>query len=444
MSDSPNADIEAALAGVERSIAQIEDCDPAEREALVAELRELRDLAEKLKHQRVEIAVFGEISTGKSALINALAGAEVASVNVRGGWTKEVWRLDWAAGDDPATPLDESELVLVDTPGLNEVEGEQRANMARDAAERADLVLLVCDGDLNETEFSALEQIAGFHKPVLLVVNKIDLYTDTELADLKKSLTSPRVTKLVGGEENVLFISADPRETEYLIEQPDGTTKSEWRNPPAKVEPVRARILEVLVDEGKTLVALSAAMYSADRADRVAAIRVRMRSNRADGIVWSYAAGKALAVAMNPWAVADVAGGVAVDAAMVATLASVYGIEITTENARELVTAILKAAGWLMLGELVVSAGSSVFKGLTFGGSTVLTAIPQGAAAGYGSYLVGQASRYYFEHGASWGEGGPKSIVTKILANTDKASIVERLKTEIRDKLSRNRHSEKK
>jgi uncharacterized protein (DUF697 family) len=129
---------------------------------------------------------------------------------------------------------------------------------------------------------------------------------------------------------------------------------------------------------------------------------------------------------------------------MVLTLASVYGIEMTTDNARRLVMAILQAAGWMMLSEAVVSFGSSFFKGVTFGGSTLLTALPQGAAAGYGSYLVGQAARYYFEHGGSWGDRGPKRVVQRILENTDKASIVERLKGEISKKLARNRHGSEK
>ncbi|MEQ8846992.1 DUF697 domain-containing protein [Botrimarina sp.] len=443
MTDSPDSDLEEALAGVERSIAQIEGCDPAERAALVAELRELRDLAEKLRHERVEIAVFGEISTGKSALINALAGGESAGVSVRGGWTKEVWRVGWSAPATKAPGLGESELVLVDTPGLNEVEGAARADMARDAAERADLVLLVTDGDLNETEFSALRLVAALHKPVLVVVNKKDLYTPAQLEELRESLHQPRVTKLVGGPENIVFASADPREVEYLIESADGSTRSEWRKPPADVEAVRVRVLELLVDEGKALVALNAAMYTADRSDRVAALRVRMRSARADQVVWSFASAKALAVALNPWAVADVAGGVAVDVGMVASLGAVYGFGVSTDNARELVAAILKAAGWLMLGEAAVSLGSSLLKGVTFSGSTLFTALPQGAAAGYGSYLVGQAARAYFEQGASWGEGGPKRIVARILENTDKASVVARLKGEIRQKLARNRHGSK-
>ncbi len=443
-----DSEIQAALAGVERAIVQVEGSHSTERDALRAELRELQDLAEKLRNERVEVAVFGEISTGKSALINALAGqyetnCKKSNVNVRGGWTKEVWRLDWKKGDAEATVLpglENSQLVLVDTPGLNEVEGEARANMARDAAERADVVLFVTDSDLNETEHNALAQIASCHKPIILVLNKVDLYTDTELESLKQSLLKPRVADLIGGKANLIFASADPREMEYLVEQPHGSTKSEWRKPSPKIEEVRARILELLSDEGKALVALSAAMYAADRTDRVAALRVRMRSKSADKVIWSYAITKALAVAWTPWPVADVGGGMAVDVAMVATLAQVYGIPITTANAKDLVISIFKAAGWLMLGEAAVSLGSSLFKGVTFGGSTVLTALPQGAAAGYGSYLVGQAARYYFEQGGSWGSDGPKQVVSRILENTDKQSVIDRLKGEIKKKLASNRH----
>lgn len=443
-----DSEIAAALAGVERAIEKVEGSNSTERDALRAELQELQDLAEKLRNERVEVAVFGEISTGKSALINALSGRNetdsgAADVNVRGGWTKEVWRLDWNEGDAEATVLpglENSQLVLVDTPGLNEVEGEARANMARDAAERADVVLFVTDSDLNETEHNALAEIAGCHKPIILVLNKVDLYADEELTALRKSLLRPRVADLIGGEANLIHASADPREMEYLVEQPNGSTKSEWRKPPPKVDEVRARVLELLSDEGKALVALSAAMYAADRTDRVAALRVRMRSKNADKVIWSFAITKAIAVSLNPVAVADVGGGMAVDVAMVATLAQVYGIPITTANAKDLVISIFKAAGWLMLGEAVVSLGASLFKGITFGGSSVLTAIPQGAAAGYGSYLVGQAARYYFEQGGSWGADGPKQIVTRILENTDKQSVIDRLKGEIKKKLASNRH----
>jgi hypothetical protein len=72
-----------------------------------------------------------------------------------------------------------------------------------------------------------------------------------------------------------------------------------------------------------------------------------------------------------------------------------------------------------------------------------LTYLPQGAAAGYGSYIVGQAARYYFEHGASWGQHGPKQVVTRILENTDRRSVLQRLKEEIKKKISLNRYAAK-
>ncbi|TWT90958.1 tRNA modification GTPase MnmE [Pseudobythopirellula maris] len=441
--DDLDADLQSAQRAVERAIEQIEGGDPGERDALVDELRQLREMADKLRHARVEIVVFGEISTGKSALINALVGEQAAAVNARGGWTKDVWRFDWGGAGYRLPGLEDSEVMLVDTPGLNEVDGAARAAMASEAAERADLILFVTDSDLNETEHNALADLAGCHKPILLVLNKTDLYTPDQLASLKKSLADPRVTRLVP-EENHVYVSADPREVEYLVEQADGGERSEWRRPAPKVEPLRERILEVLDADGKALVALAASLFAADRSDRVAALRVQMRSKRADRTIWTFAVAKATAVAFNPIAVADVAGGVAVDAAMVATLANVYGLEMTTTNAKNLALAILKAAGWVVLAEAVTTYGVSLLKAVSFGSVTPLTALPQGAAAGYGSYLVGQAARFYFENGASWGDGGAKRVVADILDHTDKRSVIEKLKTEIRTKLGANRHASKK
>lgn len=431
-----------ALRAVERALEQVDDCTPEERAALASDIRSLRDMLSKLRAGRIEIAVFGEISTGKSALINALVGKEVADVSIRGGWTKDVWDVPWQADGFVVPGFEDSGVVLLDTPGLNEVDGAARTAMARDAAERADLVLFVTDSDLNETEYSALVELANGHKPLILVVNKSDLYTPEQLYDLLQLFRGSRLEGIVET-ENIVTTAADPRPVEYHIESADGKVRQEWREPEPDVEDLRVRMLEILQRDGADLVALNASMFAADRSDRVGALRVQMRSDRANSIIWSYAAVKSLAVAVNHFPVLDVLGGTAVDAAMVATLGKVYGIEITTDNARDLVTSILKAAGWVMVGEAVVSYVSSFFKGLTWGTSTAISALPQGAAAGYGSYIVGQAARYYFENGASWGEKGAKRVVARILENTDKQSVIEHLKTEIKSKLSSNRHSAK-
>ena len=424
----------AALDSVRRAIEQVEGCSDAEKAALTEELSGLREMAKKLRGGQVEIVVFGEISTGKSALVNALTGQQQAAVNVRGGWTKDVWRLGWGGAGYRLPGFEESEVLLVDTPGLNEVDGAERAAIARQAAERADLLLFVTDSDLNETEHSALVDLAAAHKPIILVVNKVDLYTPKQLDDLLTALRDERLEGVIDP-ENIVLTSADPREVQHIIESADGSTREEWRKPSVKVDDLRARILEVLEADGSALVALSASMYAADRSDRVAALRVRMRNTKATQVISSYAVTKALTVGFTPPAV-DVAGGVAVDAAMVATLASVYGIELSLAKSKTLVLSIIQAAGLMLAAEATVGW---LLKGLTFGA----TALPQAAAAGYGSYIVGQASRYYFEHGASWGDRGAKQVVADVLANTDKRSVIANLKNEIRNKLSKNRHAKK-
>jgi small GTP-binding protein len=435
-----DTDFQAAIVSVRRAIDKYQGCTPAEREELARDLSELEQMAAKLESGRVEIVVFGEISTGKSALINALVGDEIAQVNVQGGWTKDVWHVPWNGIGYCVPGLDNSQVVLVDTPGLNEVDGAERAEMARSAAARADLVLFVTDSDLNETEYSALVELAASHKPILLVLNKADLYSRHELEQLVELFRGRRLAGLVEP-NNILVTQANPREMEFVIEGADGSVRHEWRKPAPKVEELRARILEVLNAEGKSLIALNAAMFAADKSDRMGALRVRYRENEASKVIWSYAVTKALAVALNPIPAVDVLGGTAVDATMVVTLGRIYGMSITTSNARDLVTSILKAAGWVMASEVVVSYASSVFKALTVGHGTVLTALPQGAAAGYGSYIVGQAARHYFQHGASWGDESPKEVVKQILANTDKQSVLERLKTEISKKISLNRYA---
>jgi small GTP-binding protein len=424
---------DAALAAVRHAVEQFDGCSEEERHALEADIDRLRAMGEKLEAGRLEIVVFGEISTGKSALINAIVGEAVTQVNIQGGWTKDVWHVDWNGSGYCVPGFAKSQVVLVDTPGLNEVDGAARAQMAHEAAARADMVLFVTDSDLNETEYMALGELAASSKPIMLVLNKIDLYSPKEREQLVEQFTRGRMADIVDP-RNVVMTSADPRAIEYVREMADGTTQSDWRKPEPDVAALRARILEVLEAEGKELLALNAALYAADKSDRIAAMRVRMRDNRAQTMIWSFAATKSIAVAINPLAVIDVIGGSAVDVTMVATLAKVYGIELTKTNAQALVKSIVKAASWVM----VINVASSLFKGLTLGYGTVLTALPQGAAAGYGSYIVGQAARYYFEHGASWGGDAPKQVVTNILEATDKESVLARLKDEIQRKIRLN------
>ncbi len=433
-----------AIAAVEHALDKYRNCSDEEKAKLRAELAGLRDMHDKLQSGRVEIVVFGEISTGKSALINALVGQAVASVDVRGGWTKEIWHVEWNGTGYCLPGLGESQVVLVDTPGINEVGGDTRGQMAREAAQRSDLLLFVTDSDLNETEHTSLVNLAAFSKPMLVVLNKIDLYSRDQRARLIDVLANERLKDVIPAEQ-IVTAAADPREQEYVIQSADGKERSEWRKPPPDVTELKAKILELLDREGLALIALNAALYAADKTDRIASLRVQLRQRRAMQVIWSYATVKAIAVGLSPigFGFADIFGGMVVDGAMIVTLAQVYGLELSWAHAQSLALSIAKAGGWMTLGTLASTAAFSAVKAMSLGKSTLVTALPQGAAAGYGSYIVGEAARYYFEHGSSWGGESPKAVVQRILAKTDKQSVVARLKEEIAKKLRINPYSGK-
>lgn len=436
-----NDSYQQALATLRKTLSKLEGGSADELNLLQDDIRRLHDMTNKLVAGRVEIVFFGEISTGKSALINAMVGEVITAVDVRGGWTREIWKVDWDGSGYCVPGLADSQVVLVDTPGINEVGGGDRAAAAREAAAQADLLVFVTDSDLNDVEYAAVCELVKLHKPLIVVLNKIDLYSPKQRETLLKTLREDRLAELVPPEQ-IVTTCADPRETEFIIESADGKTRSEWRQPDADVAALKACILQTLEQDGLALITLNAAMYAADKNDRIATLRVQLRERAANKTIMSYAAIKALAVALNPVGAADVVGGSIVDATMVAVLARIYGLEMTTSHARKLVTAILQAAGLVLLGELVISYSASALKLVLFGSSALLTAIPQGAAAGYGSYIVGKAAKYYFEHGSSWGSQGAKAVVRRILDETDKQSVLQRLKAEIRDKISRNPHAD--
>jgi GTP-binding protein Era len=426
---------------LQETLGKLRGCSERERKELQREFAQLNDMMAKLDHGQVELVVFGEISTGKSALINAMLGDSVADVDVQGGWTREIQRSEWKTCEYRVPGLNQSGVLLVDTPGINEVEGQERAELAEEAARPTDLILFVTDSDLNEVEHAALKQLSALKKPLMLVLNKKDLYSPEQRTRLLEILTRERLPGLMPL-DHVVMTSADPREVEYVIEDAQGNTRNEWRRPDPDVQELKGKILEILDRDGLALVALNAAMYAADQSDRIAALRIELRNHLANRVIGGYAAVKALVVGWSPAAV-DIIGGGLVDASMVGVLSKIYGLDLSWQHARKLAGAIGQAAGWVILGETVSYLGASLFKGLTLGLATPLTAIPQGAASGFASYIVGQSAKYYFEHGASWGGRSPKAVVQEILEQTDRESVLGHLKDEIKQKILFNPHARK-
>jgi GTPase len=427
-----------SLATLRRVISRFQQASSDEQQTLAREFEELLGMQEKLVGGRVDIVVFGEINAGKSSLLNALIGEPVAAVSQRGGTTTHADRVGWEQAEYTVPGFAGSRVVLVETPGVHEIGGQERSRLAQRAAERADLILFVIAADLREGEFEYLSRLATSNKPILLVLNKTDLYSRDQLTALLDALRE-RVRGIVRPED-VVSAAADPLEREYEIRHADGTVSYEWRKPPPRVDDLKRRILEVLEQEGRVLVALNAALFAASTSDKLVSTKLRMRERPASDLILRFAVAKGVAVAVNPIPVADVASGLAIDVTMILALSRLYGIEMTRRKAAELLKSILSSTGGLIGVELATHAVMHAINITTLGAGVVVTALPQGIAGAFGSYIVGQAARRYFEHG-SWGAGGPKQVVENILRETDKLSILRLLAGRIIGELRENRHA---
>jgi uncharacterized protein len=417
--------------------------------ALRTEIELLKSSLDKLDQGVIRIATFGLVSRGKSAVLNALLGQKVLQTGPLHGVTQWPRSIRWTP-----SPEAKVQIELIDTPGLDEIQGETRAEMAREVAAQADLILFVVAGDITRTEYQALCELRQAQKPIILVFNKIDLYPDQDRVAIYQQLQqlgtgSPkdrRLQKLLS-ENEIVMVAAEPAPLEVRVEWPDGRVTYEWETPPPQIDELKQKILRVLNQEGRSLLALNA-LFQARKAEAgIAKKTLDLRKAEAEDLIWRFSKYKALAVALNPIGVVDVLGGAIADLALIRSLSKLYGLPMTSYEAGKLWKKIVISSGGVLLGELgssmllglgkSASAAASVFDSAT--GITAYTgsAIAQAGIAGYGAYAVGQAAQIYLEQGCSWGPLGPSTVIQDILNQVESDTILYRLRQELGQQLEK-------
>ncbi len=421
----------------------------AAQERLRHDMERLTTTLSKLESQVVRIAVFGLVSRGKSAVLNALVGSTVLPTGPLNGVTRSPETVSW---EPQVNGLPNLRIELIDTPGLDEIDGQTRAEMAQAIAQQSDLILFVVSGDITRTEYRALCELRRSQKPLLLVFNKIDLYPEqTRQAiyqNLQRLATQSRGTEPLSHlltTNEIVLVAADPTPLQVRVELPDGTVTYEWETPPVQIAPLQQKILSILKQEGHTLLALNALVQARDADTTLASHILDTRQPEAEALIWRYARYKAIAIALNPIAVLDLAGGAIADLALIRALANLYNLPITRHEAKKIWQTIFLSSGTLLLGQVgsgvllglgksaaVAAAGTDSATGFSaYAGVAVL----QGAIAGYGAYTIGRAAQVYLEQGCSWGPQGANTVMQDILNQLDPNTIIYRLRQELSQEL---------
>ena len=135
----------------------------------------------ELLRSGLKVAIVGRPNVGKSSLLNAWSRSDRAIVTDLPGTTRDVVDSQLVVGGIP--------IQVLDTAGIRETEdlvekiGVERS---RQAAQSADLVLMVIDASVGWLEKDAEIYGTVCDHPVILVVNKIDLANDPPQPPLKR------------------------------------------------------------------------------------------------------------------------------------------------------------------------------------------------------------------------------------------------------------------
>ncbi|PSB54862.1 GTP-binding protein, partial [filamentous cyanobacterium CCP1] len=350
------------------------DLTPKEREGLEAEIQSLEMMLDKLDRQVIHIAVFGMVGRGKSSLLNALLGQEIFETGPTHGVTQTVQTAQWnakreAIGDGDYNlwtvtlpGLGNSRIELIDTPGIDEVDGETRERLAQQIAKQADLILFVIAGDMTKVEFEALSDLRQASKPILLVLNKIDQYPEADRIAIYEKIRDDRVKKLLSPDE-IVMAAASPLFAK-AVRRPDGKLVPNLSRGEPQVEQVKLKILEILHREGKALVALNTMLYTDDVNEQLVQRKLEIREQNANQVVWRGVMTKAITTAINPITVIDLLSGAAIDVALIVALSRMYGIPMTEQGAVGLLQKIALSLGGITASELLITFGLGSLKSL--------------------------------------------------------------------------------
>ncbi len=221
---------------------------------LVALRKELSEFSQRREEARIYIALFGDISSGKSSLIRAMLGDKQGKktneknnpdiqieTSVLGGTTRSIDHYHWSINIDSKDTSEQS-CVLTDMPGLNEQFAELDI-LSTEEAVRAHLVIYLCDGDLTASQFKEVSRLLELGKPCIIAVNKSDQYTESERAMILENIRS-RFSRFKNPPAVVSVQAGGMRE--FIRQTPDGQEERVQRPIEPDIQTLKEQIITLL------------------------------------------------------------------------------------------------------------------------------------------------------------------------------------------------------
>jgi small GTP-binding protein len=388
----------------------------------------IKELEEKREAQTLEIVAFGTISSGKSSVLNLLAGRDVFATDARGGTTVTRNEIPWPGID---------KVTLVDTPGLGEVDGANHVNIAAESAKDADLVLVVVDGPLRQSEHDLLEQLGEMEKRVIICLNKSDWYSQSDREKLTGQIF--RQTDDFVREKDIVCIQAQEGHRIRRKILSDGSEVEENVTTDPDIDPLADRMMTILSKDGKDLLIANVLLQSRGLVEKARSRVKESLDRKAWKIVDNYMWGAGGVAAVSPFPVVDLLAGSAISTKMIIDLAEVYQQKVDLETASKWLgemgknlISVLGAQGATVAVSAVVA---SLIKSIPFAG-TIAGGVLQGTVQALITKWIGSVFIDYFREEMQTPEGGLAGLARRKWEIVTSVDELRRLVQTAREKLT--------
>lgn len=391
----------------------------------------LTDLIDEFERKRtaqtLEIVAFGTISSGKSSVLNLLAGKDVFQTDIRGGTTVQRNEIVWPGSD---------RVILVDTPGLGEVDGAAHVSIAAEAAKDADLVLLVVDGPLRQSEFDLIQQLGKMEKRIIVCLNKSDWYSLEDQQKLVGQIATQ--TRSITDADDIVCIQAQAGQRIRRKVMADGTEIDE----PVTIEPtitnLARRMTSVVRSDGKELMMANLLLRSRGMVEKARQQVKEALDQQAWDIVDRYMWGAGGMAALSPFPVVDLLAGSAISTKMIMDLAEVYQQRIDWQTASKWLNemgknliGVLGAQGATVAASAVLA---STIKAVPFAG-TIAGGVLQGTIQALITKWIGAVFIEYFRNEMQTPEGGLTGLARRQWEKVTAADELRKLLGSVRERL---------
>jgi hypothetical protein len=330
-------------------------------------------------------------------------------------------------------------VVLVDTPGLAEVRGEERAAHSAAAARDADIVLFVIDGPLKAYEVELLRSLVEMQKRLVICLNKEDWFDESSRERLLAQIATQAGASI--DRRDVVAVQARPANRRRVRVLADGTEAEEAIPVLADIEPLATRMMQIVARDGRDLLLANLLLSSRGLVEDA---KRRVRSSldrRADEIIHRYMWAAGGAAAINPIPLLDLAGGSAISVKMVLDLAQVYRQEIDVDT----VVTLLGQLGKNLIATLGATAATPVIAAMIAsmlktvpGVGTIAGGLMQGLVQALVTRWIGKVFCAYFRGELSHKGGGLAELAREKWAELTTAEELRKLVRLGRDHVRRD------